>query len=382
MQRSVLHQGGSCPQFAPGGFLIFVREATVYAARLNTDAWELRSAPVPIIEEVWSHALTGGAPIAFSSDGKMAYSHGTPMAANSLVMIARDGTVSPLIADLRTYASPRFAPDGKHIAMAMLRPDSTAMDIWVYDLARETLGRLTYSDADDERPVWSPDGERIAFVSLRNGIIPNMYVRNADGSGEVERFQVSKITQIPCGFTPEGNTIIYYAIGDPNGALWSLSLEEGAKPEPFLVTPFNEKHPALSPDGKWLAYTSNESGREEIYLRPFPKAAGKWQVSTSGGQHAMWSPDGTELFYEEDNDLMDVVIDLRAGAPMIGRPSTLFELPIGANETGRGYDISPDGQRFVAVKAELGGRDFGKSHLRFVFHWFNELETKIPKSKK
>jgi serine/threonine-protein kinase len=266
--------------------------------------------------------------------------------------------------------------------MGMLRPDSTAIDIWVYDLTRETLGRLTFSDADDGRPVWSPDGKRIAFYSLRDGVIPNMYLRRADGSGEVERLQVSNLPQIPCGFTPDGNTVIYSEVGDTKGDLWSLSLEEGATPEPFLVTPFNEKHPALSPDGKWLAYTSNESGREEIYLRPFPKAAGKWQVSTSGGQHAMWSPDGTELFYEEDNDLMDVVIDLSAGAPMIGRPSTLFELPMGVREFGRGYDISPDGQRFVAVKAELRGGDFGESHLRFVFHWFSELETKIPKSKK
>jgi serine/threonine-protein kinase len=209
-----------------------------------------------------------------------------------------------------------------------------------------------------------------------------MYVRRADGSREVERLQVSERVQIPSTFTPDGKTLIYYEFHKAKGDLWSLSLGQGAKPEPFLVTPFEERSAAISPDGKWLAYTSNESGRYEIYLRPYPVAPGKWQVSTSGGRHPLWSPDAKELFYRKDGDFVGVVIDLSAEAPVIGQPTTIFEFSAGAPGFGRDYDISPDGQRFVVVKDELDGGQAERSHLRFVFNWFSELEAKIPKGKK
>jgi Tol biopolymer transport system component len=277
--------------------------------------------------------------------------------------------------------APTFSPDGKHLAMSIQRPDSTILDIWLYDLARETLSRMTFADADDDWPVWSPDGERIAFYSMRDGSNPNMYVRRADGSGEVERLLVSERPQLPLGFTPDGNTFIYFEDGDSKTDLWTLSLDEGAKPEPFLATPFDEHFAALSPDGKWLLYTSNESGREEIYLRPFPKAPGKWQVSTSGGQHALWSPDGKELFYRKDNDVIGVAVDLSAGAPVIGRPTVLFEFSMGGPINNREYDISPDGQRFVVVQDEFAGGQTKRSHLRFVFNWFTDLDSKVRRDK-
>jgi len=265
--------------------------------------------------------------------------------------------------------------------MGIVRPDSTTSDIWLYDMTRKTLTRMTFADARDGWPVWSPDGARIAFYSMRDGDVPNMYIRRADGSGEVERLQMSERTQIPDAFTPDGTTIIYWEF-KTEGDIWTLSLEEGAKPKPFLVTPFREGYAALSPDGKWLAYTSNESGHDEVYLRPFPKAPGKWQVSTSGGQQPLWSPDGEELFYRKDSSIIGVAIDLNAGAPVIGQPSATFEVSVGAVGSERDYDISPDGQRFVVLKDEFDGKQAELSHLRFVFNWFSELESKVPKGKR
>jgi serine/threonine-protein kinase len=316
----------------------------------------------------------------------MAYRYGTQTTATqSLVLIDRDGTVTPLIPDLRTYASPKFSPDGKQLAMSILRSDAPIVDLWLYDLTRRTLIRLTFGDSNDINPIWFPDGERIAFASTRDSDkIDNMYFLRADGSGEVERLLPSDLPQIPHALTPDQKTLIYGEWhGTTKGDIWSFSMNDGAKPEPFLVTPFIESEAALSPNGKWLAYSSGESGHREIYLRPFPKAPGKWQLSTGGGRQPVWSPDGKELFFWDDIEMMVVTIDTEAGTPVADHPTRLFEFPaVGSSFPGMGeYDISPDGERFVVIKDEAAGEQPDTSHLRFVLHWFDELDSKVPKGK-
>ncbi len=383
MQRTVLHKGGSYPQLVPGGFLVFVREGTAYAVRVDAETWELLATPAPIIESVGFDPRTGGALFAFADNGTMAYSRRTLIAANSVVLIARDGTVTPLLSDWETYGAPRFSPDGKQLALQVLRKDSTLEDIWLYDIGRKIMGRLTFSDATDAQPVWSPDGQRIAFLSQRDGFSPQMYVRRADGSGEVERLQKSDNVQIPLAFTPDGKTLIYFEWNSETKAdLWSMSMTEGVKPEPFLVTPFRENHAVMSPDGAWVAYNSNESGRDEIYLRPFPQAPGKWQISSNGGRNALWSPDGKELFYRDGKKIMIVSIDHSSGAPIPGRPTLLVDAPFGYDNGARNYDISPDGKRFVVVTDDRQSQQGKLSHLQFVFNWFSELESKVPNGKK
>lgn len=211
-----------------------------------------------------------------------------------------------------------------------------------------------------------------------------MYFLRADGSREVEPLLPSELSQIPRAFTPDEKTLIYGEWhGTTRGDLWSFSMADGANPEPFLVTPFIESQAALSPNGKWLAYSSDESGRREIHLRPFPKAPGKWQISTSGGKDPVWSSDGKELFFWNDSEMMVVTVDTEARTPVVDQPTRLFEFPaVVSSFPGMGvYDISPDGERFVVIKDEAAGEQPDSSHLRFILHWFDEIDSKVPKGK-
>jgi Tol biopolymer transport system component len=258
------------------------------------------------------------------------------------------------------------------------------MDLWLYDIARRALSKFTFDAASDSNPVWSPDGTRIAFASNRDGIVSsNIFIKRVDGSAEVQRLQLNGKYQLPFAFSRDGKTLIYGAGETFNERdLYTITLEDGAKPEPFLATQFYEWHAALSPDGEWLAYVSDESGRKEVYMRPFPKASGKWQVSSGGGIAPVWSPSGTEIFFQGDKMMMAATLNMAAGIPQIAEPIELFPLPTGFI-VGPEYDISPDGEHFALVQGEGGdeGQQAERSHLRFVLNWFSELEAKIPRGK-
>ncbi len=382
MVRTVLHRGGSYGRYLPTGHLMYVREATVYCAGLDTDRLELVSTPAPVLEGVKFSARNGGAQIAFSDSGLMAYHAGTQAAADSsLVFVDRSGNETPLIPELRNYTQPSFSPDGKRLAVSIYRPDGSETDIWIHDLTRRTLSRLTFGDNEDSTPVWSSDGRDIAFSSTRDDVAGNLYMKKTDGSGEARRLQTSEFAQWPYAFTPDANTLIFGEWhAKTSGDIWSLSLDpvDDQQPQPFLVTEFVEVHGALSPDGAWLAYQSDESGQMEIYVRPFPKASGKWQISTDGGVFAVWSPDGKELFYRSRARTMVVPIEATKDSIAAGQPEMLFEFQTGGGPFRYPYDLAPDGERFVMIKHEGASEDIDRGHMRFVFNWFEELKTKVP----
>ncbi len=382
MERTVLHHGGSYARYLPTGHIVYVREATIYCARLDTDRWELASTPAPVLEGVKFGARHGGAQFAFSNNGLMAYHAGTQDTADtSLVLVDRSGNATPLISELRNYSIPRFSPDGKRISVGIYRPDGSAADIWIYDLSRQTLSRLTFGDSVDDYPVWSPDGRDIAFHSTRDGVAGSLYMKRTDGSGEARRLQASEFSQWPYMFTPDGNTLIYGEWNnETSGDIWSLPLsqEKDQQSRAFLVTEFVEVNGALSPDGAWLAYNSNESGQMEIYIRPFPKASGKWQISTDGGRDAIWSPSGKELYYRSRGRTMMVSIEATKDSITAGQPEMLFELQTGGGPFRHPYDISPDGEQFVMIKQEGTSENIDRGHMRIVFNWFEELKAKVP----
>jgi serine/threonine-protein kinase len=300
---------------------------------------------VPI--EVEAGPTTSGAPnLAWASNGTAFYVSGGT-AQHTIVKVDRAGNETPILSDIEPYRDVRLSPDGERIAYTI---DDTG-DLWLFHLATETPTRLTF-ESDNLYPVWVPHGRRIIFTSRRDGIAA-LWSKATDGSGQVERVLEGSEIRFPGSVTPDGDRLLYRQITAGTGFdLFSVALDNPGTPEPILVTPFDEGSPMISPDGRWLAYVSNESGRNEIYLRRFPGGDARWQVSVDGGTEPMWHPSGSELFYRQETTLMSATLQLGDGALVQSRDS-LFSGPYYTNIRWPEYDVMPDGDHFVMIR-EIG----------------------------
>jgi eukaryotic-like serine/threonine-protein kinase len=229
-------------------------------------------------------------------------------------------------------------------------------------------------------PAWTPDGKRIAFISNKEGPL-NTFWQLADGSGGLERLTTGDDVQTPNSWSPDGQLLAFNEINPKTGIDILVLRLSDRKTEPFMRTPFNESAPRFSPDGRWLAYVSDESGRYEVYVQPYPGPGGKWQISTEGGTEPMWNPNGRELFYRNGNKMMAVDIVTQPSFT-VGRPRMLFEgqyqpTPV----TFPNYDVYPDGQRFLMLKPTEQAQA-GPTQINVVLNWFEELKQKVPTGKK
>jgi len=379
-ERRVLVEGGTDARYLPTGQLVYVRDGTLLAVPFDLKRLAVAGGPVPIVEGIaQSPGQTGAAHFSLSSSGSLVYVPGNTGPPNStLVWVDRQGTIKPLEAPARQYRDPRLSPDGQRLALRIIG-DST--DIWVYDITRLTLTRLTF-EGINQHPVWTPDGSRVAFRSTRREQ-SNLFWKPADGSGQAERLTTGQQVQSPSSWSPDGQLLAFFErspaepAGDSgNYDIWVLPLAGDRKPRPFLQTPFGEGEAVFSPDGRWLAYVSNESGRQEIFVQPFPGPGGKWQISTGGGIEPVWARSGRELFYRNGDQMMTVDTttqpSFRAGAPRL-----LFEGNFLTGTAFRAnYDVTPDGQRFVMVQQGEGVS--GVSQIHVVLNWFEELKRRVP----
>ena len=387
-EQKVLIRGGTYPRYVPTGHLVYYRAGTIMAVPFDSARLEVRGTPAPAIEGVMSTtANIGGAQFSISNTGSLVYVPGRSQAVteSTLVWVDRKGTEQLLPAPPRSYRNLRLSPDGRQAALDIT--EAGKLDIWLYDLMRDTLTRLTFEGISNF-PVWTPDGKRVAYRSQRAGL-HNIFWKPADGSGGEERLTtVGVINQTPQSFSPDGRTLVYFTQDPQTGFdLWMLSLRGERKPQPFLQTPFNERAAWLSPDGRWLAYVSDESGRNEVYVRPFPGAGGKWQISTDGAAEVAWSPKGNELFYRtgEQREKM-MVVDIQTQPSFsAGKPRQLFEGPYASNVAAgpfsADYSIAPDGQRFLMLKP-VQSAEAAPTQINVVLNWFEELKQKVPVGKK
>jgi eukaryotic-like serine/threonine-protein kinase len=300
-----------------------------------------------------------------------------------LVWLDSAGQTHPIRAIAAEYYGPiRSSPDGTRFAVSIVERGNA--NIWVYEWERDTITRLTFTPGFDGLPVWSPDGKHIAFTSRRAGMA-NLYWMRADGAGKTVRLTESKNIQSAWSFSPDGKRLAFQeADSRTNFDLWTLPFEEvesdhpkPGKPEPFLVTPFNEFAPMISPDGRWLAYYSNESGRDEVYVRPFPGPGGKWQVSIAGGDHPVWSRKKAELFYRGREGMMVASFTANVEAFAAGKPRLWA-----ANENlGAYFALAPDGTRFALLQPEEPEKK-GPTHVMFLLNFFDELRRRAPPGKK
>ena len=253
-------------------------------------------------------------------------------------------------------------------------------DIWTWDVRRETLTRLTFDPGFDTAPLWTAEGRRVVFSSVRAGAA-NLFWKAADGTGAAERLTDSPNRHFPHAFSPDGTRLVFNELVVGTGRdLVMMSLEGDRAAEVLLGTEFNEHNGEISPDGNWLAYQSNASGRTEVYVRPFPDVdGGQWLISTEGGRTPLWAPDGRELFYRGPRGMMVVSVQTETTFAA-GNPEVLFEGNYFAAIAGRTFDIAPDGERFLMITQQGGTTDDTSTPTQIVVveNWLDELAQRVP----
>jgi eukaryotic-like serine/threonine-protein kinase len=373
-ERRNLIQAGMSPRYAPTGHLIYAQGGSLMAVPFDPQRLATTGTAIPVVEGVLQSPFSGAVQYSFSNSGSLVYvSGGVQSAQNRLVWVSRKGVEQPLAAPPRAYLNPRLSPDGRRVGVTITEQDS---HIWTYDL-RETFTRLTFEGNANNGAVWTPDGKRITFSTNNKGGPLNIYWLLADGSGGLERLTTSQYLNAPMSWSPDGKLLAFFEVNPTTQRdIWVLRMSD-RKLLPFLQTPFNEAVPRFSPDGRWLAYISDESGRYEIYVQSYPGPGGKWQISTEGGTEPAWSGNGRELFYRNGDKMMAVDIATQPGFAA-GTPRMLFE---GRYERApfpsTNYDVSPDGQRFLMLKPNESA-EAAPTQINVVLNWFEELKRRVP----
>jgi serine/threonine-protein kinase len=358
-------------RYVATGYLVYASaDGGVLAAPFDQDRLEVVGPAVPLLEGV-SVASTRSARFAVAGNGTLVYQTGGAGAGGPLVRVERDGAESVVVDAAREYNLVRYSPDGSRVAVQL------EDDIWIHDVVGGTATRLTV-EGSNQSPVWSPDGGRVAFGSQRDGGL-GVWWRAVDGSTPAERLVETRFPPHPGGWTPDGRRLVYRQAGEGTARdLWALTLEGDSGAAPYLATEFEEAAPVLSPDGRWLAYVSNETGRYEVYVRAFPASGGRIPVSTEGGFEPLWSRDGTELYYRSGGggggSLVAAEVELTPTFRVVRR-AVLFNTPgYRWRFLVPAYDVHPDGS-FLFMKMEGGGT----SSTMVVLNWFEELKEAVAR---
>ena len=387
-QIKTLIDGGTHARYVHSGHVVFARHGSLWAAPFDEDRLEVLGEAVTVVTGVATEP-EGTAHFSASENGTLAFVPGGLWESNRrLVWVDREGFVEPLTTPNRPYLQPTLSPDGRWIAITI--QDGSNFDIWLSEVARGTLTRMTFDPGEDFNTVWSPDGGRIVFSSETGSSEtdtrgPSLHAAAADGSGvpeiliDTERGGV----EFPGSFHPADN-ILGFTFWNQNASIQSyrgteirLASLDDHEERPLLETTFNEHSPMFSPDGRWFAYVSDETGSDEVYLRPYPGEGGKRSVSTDGGAEPVWAPNGRELFYRNGDKMMAVSIETDPELS-IESPELLFEGRFAVThrpDTPRNYDVSRDGQHFLMVQTV---DDPAPTQINIVLNWFEELERLVP----
>ena len=384
-QTRIVQRGGYFGRYLPSGHLVFIHQGTLFAVPFDLSRYETRGMPAPVLDDIAGNPSTGGGQLDFSRTGTLVYLSGKSSTdIGALFLLNAAGKKEPLLSGMN-IRTPRFSPDGKRLAF------TSGGDLAVYDLARGTTTRVAVSQGlPNVYPVWTPDGNHIAYAQSVAGIA---WVRS-DGSGQPQLIYATKTGSAdPGSFTPDGRSLAFHQAGvDTNRDLWILPLDttdpdhpKAGSPELFLATKGIDIDPAFSPDGRWLAYASNESGSFQIFVRPFPEGAkggGQAQISTTPGRVPVWSRTAKEIFYVgTDGHIMVVPYTVNGRSFEPGKPRQWTESQIlYPSLRYPTYDLVPDGKRFVVLPVAEGSQGGEKAnlHMTFLLNFFDELKRKVP----
>jgi eukaryotic-like serine/threonine-protein kinase len=349
--------------YAAPGYLFFMRERSLMAQPFNADKMQLTGDPVPVAEEIGYSATTARAFFSVSYTGVLAY-RGNVALNGQLTWYDRSGKAMEKVGAAGDFLGFSLSPDQKRVVVSRLDLETGSYDLWMIEQDRGTSSRFTFDQTNETFPVWSPDGSRVAFSSNKNGPT-DLFQKPSNNSGVDQLLFKSNNLKAPNDWSPDGQTILYNDF-DPktNSDLWVLPL--GGDPKPVMQTPFGETNGRFSPDGKWIAYESNESGPGQIYVQGYP-SGGKIQVSTAGGFQPRWRGDGKELFYlGPDKKLMAVEIKIEANGIQAGAPKALFDLRVSNLPGPPYYDVTRDGQRFLV---SVAGEETTPTPMTVVMNW-------------
>jgi serine/threonine-protein kinase len=376
--RQVLLRGGSHAHYVPSGHLVYGQAGTLQAVAFDLTRLELRGAPVTVIPDVVTSSQ-GGVHAVVARDGTMAYLSvgGVLEASRTLVWVDRQGRETPIGMPPRPYFLPALSPDGARVAVFANDQEG---DIWLWDLNRTTLTRLTVVPGRDVLQVWTPDGRRVIFSSERAGG-RNLFSQAADGTGSAEQLLESLNTQYPMAVSPDGRQLIFSdETPETDIDLMALEFDGIRRVMPLVRSRFIERNATISPDGRWLAYEANDSGRFEIYVRPYPNVNSSVSVvSTTGGTKPTWTRSGQELIYVSPTGALMRVGVSRGPSWSATQPSVVVREGYVTNPVwwGRSYDVSPDGQRFLMIKEGADGTATPASII-VVQNWVEELKRLVP----
>jgi Tol biopolymer transport system component len=376
-KETVIVEGGSQALYLPSGYLVFIREGSLFAAPFDAHSMRLTASPVAVLDHVLSDPTNGIGHFAVSASGTLVYARGGTFSSNeaSLAWMDRSGNETTIPADPREIFTPRLSPDGHQIALSI---QAATDDLWLFDLDRGTYRRLTFGNRN-LNPIWTPDGTRITYSSVRGVGYPAIYTLAADGSGHEELLAKGNgEAYFPGSWAPDGKTLAFSRLGGKTG--WDVEVLTGdGSTRPLIASRFNESAPAISPSGAWLAYCSDESGRFEVYVTSFPQPGKRLQVSVNGGTQPLWSGRGDELLYRSGNRLMSVEIETESALHASAPTEVIGQLPPATTSSAVGapsFDVAPGDQRFLVVHRHPLPR---VDHLDVIFNWFAELERRAPR---
>lgn len=382
-KRKTLVRGGASPRYLAtsnrAGHLVYVNNATLFAIPFDLDTLGTRGTAVPVLGDVAHESLVGVGQFDISRTGTLVYrlASGGASRLRTVQWVDPAGKKEPLLAQHGAYLDPDLSPDGTRVALVVT--GAAGQDVWVYDSRLDAMTRLTFGGEYCWSPTWSPDGQYVVFASMGKGIVQ----ARADGASPPHALTESKYPQYPRSFTPDGKRLAYFEhMG--TSQVWTVPLQgQGSQmtagtPERFLRSRFNDRAPAFSPDGRWLAYQSDESGQDEVYVRAFPPPAagpgGKWQISNGGGRGPRWSRSGQELVYRSGDQIMAARFTVKGDAFVPERARVRI-----AKLGGGNWDLAPDGTR-VVVLTRVEGEDAPEPehHVVFLQNFFDELRRRVP----
>ncbi|MFH1372605.1 MAG: protein kinase [bacterium] len=357
-------------EFCAPAYIIHCRDGVLFAQRLDIDNMAIVGEPIPIAENV--ELGTDAYQFSVSNEGTLVYMSQSDTGNSQIIAVDRDGNILDTVIVTGQYNDLALSPDGRRLAFVKTEPRESQRDVWIHYLDRGLSSRLTFADADDWRPVWSPDGERIAFASNRTGNV-GIHERSASGTGDSRLIHSQGGVSVPTDWSRDGRFLSILQFRN-NYDIYFIDMVDSTDPQPVLTTPHNEQYGTFSPDGRYLAYQSDESGRPEVYVRELGEAGGKWQMSADGGFTPQWRADGKELYFWNANDyLVAVPVQPDGRAFETGRPQSLFQRVVNASPGSgrRYYDVTAAGDLFyLNVPVDVAEQ----SQFIVVLNWDSELE--------